>query len=45
MDKDNKPFEYPDTAGYPDGTGFLDEGTASKSDPDPELPGAAEGES
>lgn len=21
-------FEYPDTAGYPDGTGFLDEGTA-----------------
>ncbi len=23
-------FEYPDTAGYPDGTGFLDEGTASE---------------
>jgi uncharacterized protein len=22
-------FEYPDNAGYPDGTGFLDEGTAS----------------
>ncbi|QNO38113.1 N-acetyltransferase [Protaetiibacter sp. SSC-01] len=22
-------FEYPDTAGYPDGMGFLDEGTAS----------------
>jgi len=23
-------FEYPDTAGYPDGTGFLDEGTAEQ---------------
>src|SRR5690606_5272108 len=23
-------FEYPDTAGYPDGTGFLDEGTAEE---------------
>jgi predicted GNAT family acetyltransferase len=23
------PFEYPDTAGYPDGAGFLDEGTAA----------------
>jgi len=24
--------EYPDEAGYPDGTGFLDEGTAAKGD-------------
>jgi len=24
-----KPIEYPDSAGYPDGTGFLDEGTAA----------------
>jgi uncharacterized protein len=23
------PIEYPDSAGYPDGTGFLDEGTAA----------------
>ena len=23
------PIEYPDTAGYPDGTGFLDEGNAA----------------
>jgi predicted GNAT family acetyltransferase len=23
-------FEYPDAAGYPDGTGFLDEGTAAR---------------
>lgn len=27
-DKNSQPFEYPDTAGYPDGKGFLDEGTA-----------------
>jgi predicted GNAT family acetyltransferase len=29
--KDNRaqPFEYPDTAGYPDGSGFLDEGTSA----------------
>jgi predicted GNAT family acetyltransferase len=27
-------FEYPDTAGYPDGRGFLDEGTAPTG-PDP----------
>jgi uncharacterized protein len=26
---DSTPIEYPDTAGYPDGTGFLDEGTAA----------------
>ncbi len=26
---DSGRFEYPDTAGYPDGTGFLDEGTAA----------------
>ncbi len=25
-------FEYPDEAGYPDGTGVLDEGTASEPD-------------
>ena len=25
-------FEYPDTAGYPDGMGFLDEGTARRAD-------------
>ena len=24
----SEPIEYPDAAGYPDGTGFLDEGTA-----------------
>jgi hypothetical protein len=23
-------FEYPDIAGYPDGMGFLDEGTATR---------------
>ncbi|NNC12539.1 hypothetical protein HII28_11700 [Planctomonas sp. JC2975] len=23
-------FEYPDEAGYPDGSGFLDEGTAGE---------------
>ncbi|MGO4691625.1 hypothetical protein [Glaciibacter sp. 2TAF33] len=27
-DKRNGSFEYPDEAGYPDGTGTLDEGTA-----------------
>jgi uncharacterized protein len=26
---DSKPIEYPDEAGYPDGTGFLDEGTVA----------------
>ncbi|HVX09000.1 hypothetical protein [Humibacter sp.] len=25
-------MEYPDEAGYPDGSGFLDEGTADDSD-------------
>ena len=27
-----RPFEYPDSAGYPDGAGFLDEGTAARVD-------------
>ncbi|MGN6273446.1 MAG: GNAT family N-acetyltransferase [Protaetiibacter sp.] len=26
----SRDFEYPDTAGYPDGMGFLDEGTAAE---------------
>jgi hypothetical protein len=26
-DADKPRFEFPDEAGYPDGTGFLDEGT------------------
>jgi predicted GNAT family acetyltransferase len=26
----SRDFEYPDTAGYPDGMGFLDEGTADE---------------
>ena len=25
---EREPIEYPDEAGYPDGSGFLDEGTA-----------------
>jgi hypothetical protein len=34
-DTERKPgeFEYPDEAGYPDGTGTLDEGTAGTPDP------------
>lgn len=28
MTADREPIEYPDEAGYPDGAGFLDEGTA-----------------
>ena len=28
-DRNSPEFEYPDTAGYPDGAGFLDEGTAA----------------
>lgn len=28
MTTEREPIEYPDEAGYPDGTGFLDEGTA-----------------
>jgi predicted GNAT family acetyltransferase len=28
-DESAKRYEYPDTAGYPDGTGFLDEGTTA----------------
>lgn len=27
-----RPIEYPDTAGYPDGMGFLDEGTTRRAD-------------
>lgn len=28
MTAEREPIEYPDEAGYPDGEGFLDEGTA-----------------
>lgn len=34
--------EYPDAAGYPDGMGFLDEGTAEVSET-PEKPAKPEG--
>ncbi|CAN5196361.1 hypothetical protein BH11ACT3_BH11ACT3_12800 [soil metagenome] len=30
MTSQSDAFEYPDTAGYPDGTGFLDEGTTPR---------------
>ena len=30
MSGNQGPIEYPDEAGYPDGTGFLDEGTAGE---------------
>ena len=29
MTSEREPIEYPDEAGYPDGRGFLDEGTAA----------------
>jgi hypothetical protein len=46
MDR-NQDFEYPDIAGYPDGMGFLDEGTASRQLPNvgPEPSAMDEGES
>ncbi|KQP01901.1 GNAT family N-acetyltransferase [Leifsonia sp. Leaf264] len=31
-DDETRPFEYPDSAGYPDGAGFLDEGTTAPVD-------------
>ena len=40
-DADKARFEFPDEAGYPDGTGFLDEGTAENGHENREKAGDA----
>jgi hypothetical protein len=38
MTTEREPLEYPDRAGYPDGKGFLDEGTAGGDADAPQKP-------
>ncbi|WP_431278015.1 hypothetical protein [Leifsonia poae] len=39
MTTEREQVEYPDEAGYPDGTGFLDEGSAGGGSADPDGDG------
>ena len=43
MTAEREPIEYPDEAGYPDGTGFLDKGTAARDAADQDVAPSVDG--